>query len=195
MKRLTDIILCTAILLFFSPIFLIIIIAIRVSMGSPIFFMQTRAGKYGKPFNIIKFRTMSNIHDFNGRLLPDSQRITALGHLLRKTSFDEAPELLNILKGDMSFVGPRPLLMEYNDLYNSEQAKRLEVLPGLTGLAQVNGRNNLTWTEKFKLDIQYVENFSSWLDFKILIKTIFVLFQTKGTSHTGYATMPKFKGD
>jgi len=163
-------------------------------LGSPVFFRQTRPGLHGKPFNLIKFRTMTNTKDHFGRLLPDSKRITKLGRFLRITSLDELPELWNVLKGDMSLVGPRPLLMEYLDKYTPEQARRHEVKPGITGWAQINGRNALSWEERFKMDVWYVDNQNLWLDLKILFLTIWKVLAREGISKPGHATMTKFSG-
>jgi lipopolysaccharide/colanic/teichoic acid biosynthesis glycosyltransferase len=162
--------------------------------GSPILFSQSRPGLYGKPFKMIKFRTMTDETDKNGLLLPDNKRLTSFGKWLRATSLDELPELWNVLKGEMSFVGPRPLLMEYLPLYSKEQMKRHNVKPGITGWAQINGRNAISWEEKFKLDVWYVENQSFWLDIKILMLTVKKVFKREGISAEGEATMPKFTG-
>jgi len=162
--------------------------------GSPILFRQNRPGLRGKPFAILKFRTMTNARDAQGNLLPDAQRLTLLGRDLRSTSLDELPELLNVLRGDMSLVGPRPLLMEYLPRYTPEQARRHEVKPGITGWAQVNGRNAISWEEKFKLDVWYVDHCSLWLDLKILALTVIQVFQRNGINATGHATMPVFEG-
>lgn len=163
-------------------------------MRRPILFHQLRAGLYGRPFWLYKFRTMTDARDSNGRLLPDEQRLTRFGRWLRSTSLDELPELWNVLKGDMSLVGPRPLLVEYLDRYSPEQARRHEMKPGLTGWAQVNGRNALSWEEKFRLDVWYVDNWSIWLDFKILWLTLVKVLTRDGISAHGHATMPEFKG-
>jgi lipopolysaccharide/colanic/teichoic acid biosynthesis glycosyltransferase len=166
----------------------------RFLLGSPIFFKQTRPGRYGKSFKMIKFRSMTDARDIAGRLLPDSERLTAFGQFLRSTSLDELPELWNVLKGDMSLVGPRPLLMEYLPLYTPHQARRHEVRPGITGLAQVNGRNSLSWEEKFDLDVWYVDNQSFLLDMKILLLTVKKVLLREGISASGEATMSKFTG-
>lgn len=177
-----------------SPVIILLIIVVYLFMGSPVFFLQDRPGKNGKNFSIIKFRTMSNKIGSDGKLLSDAQRLTSVGIFFRKTSLDELPELLNVLKGDMSLVGPRPLLMEYLDRYSPEQARRHEVKPGITGWAQVNGRNALSWEEKFKLDVWYVDNMSFWLDIKILFMTIIQVFTQRGINAEGHATMPEFMG-
>lgn len=193
-KRGMDIVASTLLLVLLSPILLIISIVIRINMGSPVFFRQVRAGLYGRPFTILKFRTMVDAFDQNGCPLPDEKRLTPLGRFLRSTSLDELPELVNVLRGDMSLVGPRPLLVEYLDRYTPEQARRHEVKPGITGWAQVNGRNALTWEEKFKLDVWYVDNWSLWLDLKILWLTCIAVVTRKGISAEGHATMPEFTG-
>lgn len=193
-KSILDRLVAALALLFFSPLMLLVAIAIYIRMGSPIFFTQPRPGKDGCIFTFYKFRTMTNDRDFNGNLLPDEKRLTALGQFLRQTSLDELPQLWNVLKGDMSFVGPRPLLVKYLELYNLEQARRHEVKPGITGWVQVNGRNTLNWEEKFKLDIWYVDNWSLWLDLKILFLTIVKVVLREGINQEGYATMPEFTG-
>jgi len=163
-------------------------------MGSPVLFRQVRPGLHRKPFVMYKFRTMRDLRDTEGRLLPDEMRLTRVGHILRATSLDELPELFNVLKGEMSLVGPRPLLMEYLELYTPEQARRHEVKPGITGWAQVNGRNAITWEEKFKLDVWYVDNWSLGLDLKILALTLIKVLKREGISADGHATMPEFRG-
>lgn len=173
---------------------LIMAIAIYLRMGSPVFFSQPRPGKDGRIFTFYKFRTMTGDRNSEGNLLPDEQRLTAFGQFLRKTSLDELPQLWNVFKGDMSFVGPRPLLVQYLELYNPEQARRHEVKPGITGWVQVNGRNTLSWEEKFQLDVWYVEHWSLWLDLKILFLTIIKVVLREGISQEGYATMPEFTG-
>ncbi|MHB2151116.1 sugar transferase [Calditrichota bacterium LG25] len=178
-----------------SPVLLLLSIVLLVQMGRPIFFVQTRPGYRGKPFRLIKFRTMKNEVDQQGNLLPDEKRLTRFGQFLRSTSLDELPELFNVLKGDMSLVGPRPLLMEYLPHYSKEQARRHEVKPGITGWAQVNGRNALTWQEKFKLDVWYVDNVSFFLDIKILFLTMIKVLKREGIQHPGQATMKKFTGN
>ena len=177
-----------------SPVLLILVILIRRQMGSPVLFRQTRPGKDGKPFEMMKFRTMRDATGPDGELLPDTARLTPLGQTLRSSSLDELPELWNVLKGDMSLVGPRPLLMEYLPLYSPEQARRHDVRPGITGWAQINGRNAISWDEKFTLDIWYVDNRGLWLDLKIIWLTIRKVLKREGISAAGEATMPKFKG-
>lgn len=181
--------------LLISPILIIIAILIIIKLGSPIFFTQDRVGKDGKVFKIVKFRTMLEAYDKFGEPLSDKERVTSFGNFLRSTSLDELPELINVLKGDMSLVGPRPLLVEYIDLYSKEQFRRHEVRPGMTGLAQVNGRNNLNWDEKFKMDVEYVDNVNLLLDIKILFLTIFKVLKRDGISKDGHVTMDKFKGN
>ncbi|NKB54535.1 MAG: sugar transferase [Rhizobiaceae bacterium] len=181
-------------LIIFSPILIAIAILIRAKMGAPVLFRQTRPGRDGKPFRMIKFRTMLDAVGSDGTPLPDDQRLTGLGRFLRATSMDELPELWNVLKGDMSLVGPRPLLMEYLPLYSQEQSRRHEVRPGITGWAQVNGRNAISWDEKFALDIWYVDNRSIWLDIKILWSTVKKVIAVEGITADGEATMSKFKG-
>lgn len=193
-KRTIDIFASGAALALFSPLFLLIAILVRMQMGSPVFFRQIRPGLHGVPFTMIKFRTMRDSLDATGRPLPDSERLTGLGRFLRSTSLDELPELWNVLKGDMSLVGPRPLLMEYLPLYTEEQARRHEVRPGITGWAQVNGRNAISWDEKFALDVWYVANRSVWLDMKIILLTFRKVLKREGISAQGEATMPRFRG-
>ncbi len=191
-KRIFDVAVSAFLLVILSPLMLIIAIAILADSGWPVFFVQTRPGYKGKPFRMYKFRTMKGLRDKEGNLLPDELRITPLGEFLRSTSLDELPELFNVLKGDMSLVGPRPLLMEYLPLYTPEQARRHDVKPGITGLAQVKGRNLLTWEEKFELDTYYVDHWSLWMDFKILVLTVWKVLVREGISQEGYATMPPF---
>ena len=181
-------------LIILSPLLMIISLIIFIQMGRPVLFIQMRPGLNGKPFCMYKFRTMTNEKDEQGNLLPDELRLTRLGRFLRSTSLDELPELFNVLKGDMSLVGPRPLLMQYLDRYTPEQARRHEVKPGITGWAQVNGRNAITWEEKFALDVWYVDNCSFWLDVKILFMTLVKVFTREGISAVGEATMPEFMG-
>ncbi|TNL49110.1 sugar transferase [Acinetobacter bereziniae] len=180
MKRLVDIIIASIAFLLLSPIFLIVVYKVRKNLGSPIFFYQERPGKDCKKFRMIKFRSMKNAFDQNGHPLPDDQRITPFGQKLRSTSLDEMPQLLNVLKGDMSIVGPRPQLPEFVEHYTTHQMRRHEVKPGMTGLAQVSGRNNLSWEEKFDLDVEYVEKQSILLDFKIMFKTVEVMLKKEG---------------
>jgi lipopolysaccharide/colanic/teichoic acid biosynthesis glycosyltransferase len=194
LKSILDRFVAAIALLLFSPIMLIAAIAIYIRMGRPIFFTQPRPGKDSRIFTFYKFRTMTNECDSNGNLLPDEQRLTAIGQFLRQTSLDELPQLWNVLKGDMSFVGPRPLLVRYLDRYTPEQARRHEVKPGITGWVQVNGRNNLPWEEKFQLDVWYIDRWSLWLDLKILFLTIVKVLLREGISQEGYATMPEFTG-
>ena len=194
MKRLFDIIFSLLFLLIFSPVLIIIALSIKVIDGSPIIFKQQRPGLNVRPFLFYKFRTMRNLTDSVGCMLPDEDRLTALGKFLRKFSLDELPSLWNVLKSDMSIVGPRPLLMEYLARYTPEQARRHKVKPGITGWAQVNGRNAITWEEKFKLDVWYVDNQSFWLDMKILFMTIWKVVKGEGINQEGYATMEPFKG-
>lgn len=193
-KRVFDIICALGGLIVLSPVLLICAILIRINLGSPIFFRQKRIGKGNKEFEMIKFRTMKDVFDKNGNQLPDGLRMTKLGKTLRSLSLDELPELINILKGDMSLIGPRPLLVQYLPLYNERQIKRHDVTPGLTGWAQVNGRNSLTWNEKFELDVWYVENWSLWLDIKIFFMTIYKVFKREGISQEGQATAEFFNG-
>ncbi len=180
MKRLIDIILSLTALALLSPIFLWVAYKVRKNIGSPIFFLQERPGKDAKIFKMIKFRSMLNAIDKEGNPLPDDQRITPFGHKLRSTSLDEMPQLINVLKGDMSIVGPRPQMKEFLEHYTPHQMRRHEVKPGMTGLAQVNGRNHLSWEEKFELDVKYVEQQSLWLDFKIMFKTVKVMLKKEG---------------
>jgi lipopolysaccharide/colanic/teichoic acid biosynthesis glycosyltransferase len=195
MKRIIDILGSGLGLLMLSPVLAIVAYKIRRDMGAPVLFRQTRPGLYGKPFEMIKFRTMRDVIDANGRPLPDAERLTTLGRFLRSSSLDELSELWNVLKGDMSLVGPRPLLMEYLPLYSPEQARRHEVRPGITGWAQVNGRNAISWDEKFALDVWYVDNQSLRLDLKIIWLTIRKVLKREGISAAGEATMPKFTGN
>tara|TARA_R110000850_G_scaffold185910_8_gene311826 strand:+ start:1598 stop:2191 length:594 start_codon:yes stop_codon:yes gene_type:complete len=195
MKRFVDITGSIISLVLLSPVLLVVWAMIRRDMGSPVLFHQTRPGLYGQPFRMVKFRTMRDANDSNGNPLPDSERLTNFGHFLRASSLDELPELWNVLKGDMSLVGPRPLLMEYLPLYSPEQARRHEVRPGVTGWAQINGRNSVSWNEKFQLDVWYVENRNFRLDLKIILLTIRKVVKRDGISAAGEATMPKFKGN
>ncbi|EHU1704622.1 sugar transferase [Acinetobacter baumannii] len=194
MKRLLDIIIATIALILLSPLYFYIAYKVKKNLGSPVLFRQVRPGLHGKPFEMIKFRTMKDATDAQGNPLPDSERLTPFGKMLRSTSLDEMPELWNVIKGDMSIVGPRPLLMEYLPLYNKEQAKRHDVRPGMTGHAQVNGRNAIGWEEKFKLDTWYVENRSLWLDFKIMLQTVKKVIAKDDINEAGEATMSKFTG-
>lgn len=194
MKRIFDISVSGAVLIFLSPVLLVLAFKVRHDIGSPVLFRQLRPGLHGKPFEMIKFRTMLNSVDNQGNLLPDGARLTPLGSWLRSTSLDELPEFFNVLKGEMSLVGPRPLLMEYLPLYSSEQALRHSVLPGITGWAQVNGRNSVSWEEKFALDVWYVKNRSFFLDLKILFLTIRAVLARRGISASGESTMPRYSG-
>jgi len=191
-KRLFDLWVASALIIILSPILVLIGFMVRVVNGSPVLFHQVRPGIGGKPFTIFKFRTMTNEYDKKGNKLPDADRLTALGRVLRNTSLDELPELLNVIIGDMSLVGPRPLLMQYLERYTAEQARRHEVKPGITGWAQINGRNSLTWPEKFDLDIWYVDNQSLWLDFKIIAQTILKIIKREGINQPGQATAEEF---
>jgi len=191
-KRSLDILTAGLGLLILSPLLIVIFLLILIQMGRPIIFKQMRPGLNGKPFYMYKFRTMTNEKDEQGNLLPDELRLTRLGRFLRSTSLDELPELFNVLKGDMSLVGPRPLLMQYLERYTPEQARRHEVKPGITGWAQVNGRNAITWEEKFDLDVWYVDNWSLWLDIRILFLTLVKVLKREGISADGWATMPEF---
>ena len=194
LKRLLDIIIASVALILLSPLYAFVAYKVKKNLGSPVLFRQVRPGLNGKPFKMIKFRTMKDAVDAEGNPLPDSERLTPFGKMLRSTSLDEMPELWNVIKGDMSIVGPRPLLMEYLPLYNKEQAKRHDVRPGMTGHAQVNGRNAISWEQKFKLDTWYVDNRSLWLDFKIMLKTVKKVIAKDDISEAGEVTMTKFTG-
>lgn len=194
-KRLIDLSLALSGLVVLFPVMAVVALLVRINLGAPVIFSQTRPGYLGKPFKIYKFRSMSNAYDEKGVLLPDNLRLTRFGRLLRSTSLDELPNLWTIIKGDMSIVGPRPLLMEYLPLYDSQQAKRHLVKPGLTGWAQINGRNAISWNEKFALDVWYAENVSVWLDIKIIVITIKKIIMREGISAEGEATMSKFTGN
>jgi len=194
-KRVMDILLSIICLILFLPIMILIAILIYLNMGSPVIFRQLRPGFHGKPFYIYKFRTMKDLRDENGNLLPDEQRLTRFGAFLRSTSLDELPELINVLKGDMSLVGPRPLPTRYLPRYNEFQMRRHEVKPGITGWTQVKGRNSLSWEEKFKLDVWYVDHWSILLDLYIIVLTIWKVLKHEGISAVGHVTMPEFKGD
>ncbi len=193
-KYLFDRIIAAIALLLFSPVLIGTAIAIYFRMGSPVVFTQARPGENSRIFKFYKFRTMTDERDLAGNLLPDEKRLTAFGQFLRKTSLDELPQLWNVLKGDMSFVGPRPLIVRYLDRYTPEQARRHDVLPGITGLAQVKGRNAISWEDKFKLDVWYVDNWSVWLDLKILLMTVLKVVQQDGINQEGHATSEEFKG-
>jgi lipopolysaccharide/colanic/teichoic acid biosynthesis glycosyltransferase len=191
-KRALDIVLSLTALIVLSPVFVVLAIAVATKLGWPVFFTQARTGLRGRIFRIVKFRSMTEAKDSAGVLLPDAERLTAFGQFLRRTSLDELPELLNVLKGDMSLVGPRPLLPEYLPYYTPEQRRRHDIAPGVTGWSQVNGRNALTWEDKFALDTWYVDNVSLWLDLKILLKTLWIAVTGHGVSADGHATMPRF---
>jgi len=193
-KRTFDLALTIPSMVLLCPVFLMLATLVALLLGTPVLFRQQRPGLGGRPFWLLKFRTMTEARDARGNLLPDAARLTAFGRFLRATSLDELPELLNVLKGDMSLVGPRPLLMQYLDRYTPEQARRHEVRPGITGWAQVNGRNAITWEEKFKLDVWYVDNWSLWLDIKIIFMTVWKIFKREGISQPGQATMEEFMG-
>ncbi len=195
LKRIFDFVIALSGLFFLLPIYFLIILIIRIKLGSPIFFKQPRPGLNGKIFYIYKFRTMTNEYNEDGILLPDKNRLTKFGQFLRSTSLDELPSLLCVLNGSMSLVGPRPLLVDYLTLYSETQARRHEVRPGITGWAQVNGRNRISWEEKFNLDVWYVCNISFALDIKILLLTIKKVFIRDGISHNNHSTMEKFKGN
>jgi len=193
-KRLFDLMLCLPAFILLSPILLIVAFFVRFKLGSPVLFKQERPGLGGRPFWLLKFRTMTDVRGVDGVFLPDAARLTPFGRFLRATSLDELPELFNVLKGDMCLVGPRPLRMEYLSLYNKDQARRHEVKPGITGWAQVNGRNAISWEEKFEFDVWYVDNWSLGLDIKIILRTVIKSFKQEGISAEGAATMPKFTG-
>lgn len=193
-KRILDFIISLVALIILSPLMLIIYILVKINLGSPAFFVQERVGKDNKVFKMIKFRTMRDVRDKNGNLLSDNERVTKLGSFLRSFSLDELPELINIIRGDMSLIGPRALLVQYLALYNDEQIRRHEVLPGLTGWAQINGRNSITWSEKFKLDVWYVDNWSLWLDIKIFFLTFWKVIKREGINQSESVTMEYFNG-
>jgi lipopolysaccharide/colanic/teichoic acid biosynthesis glycosyltransferase len=195
MKRFFDIVVSAALLVLLLPIFLLIALAVYIALGSPVLFVQVRPGLYGAAFKMYKFRTMLNVCDCNGAPLDDGSRLTRFGRFLRSTSLDELPELINVFVGHMSLVGPRPLLMEYLPLYSREQMRRHDVRPGITGLAQVSGRNSIGWNERFKIDVWYVDNASLWLDLKILALTVVRVLARDGVSKVGEATMSKFIGN
>ena len=194
-KRFMDFLIAALSIIIFSPLLIILAILVRVKLGGPVIFKQERPGLNGKVFKLYKFRTMTDAKDENGNLLDDEYRLTSFGKKLRSTSLDELPELYNILKGDMSIVGPRPLLVKYLPLYNDEQKRRHDVRPGLTGLAQVSGRNAITWTEKFNKDIEYVDNVSLGLDISIFFKTIYCVLKKEGINSDSAATMEDFTGN
>lgn len=192
MKRLFDILVALALLVILSPVLVITAFVVSLNLGRPILFRQTRPGLHGKPFEMIKFRSMRDAADADGKALPDAERLTGFGRFLRSTSLDELPELWNVLKGEMSLVGPRPLLMDYLPLYTAEQARRHEVQPGITGWAQVNGRNAISWEDKFDLDVWYVDHHTFWLDLKILAKTVIKVIKRDGISASDNVTMRRF---
>lgn len=194
MKRLFDLVLAAVLLVVAGPVLLVVAGLVRVFLGSPVLFRQQRPGLHGAPFEILKFRTMTDARGGDGQLLPDALRLTSFGRFLRASSLDELPELINILRGEMSFVGPRPLLMEYLPLYSSEQARRHDVRPGITGWAQINGRNAISWEQKFAYDVEYVDRQSMLLDLKILALTALKVVRREGISAAGDATMPRFEG-
>lgn len=193
-KRALDLVASLLGLIVLSPVLVVVAVLVAVRLGRPVLFKQVRPGLHGQPFPMYKFRTMTDQRDAAGRLLPDEQRLTPFGRFLRSTSLDELPELFNVLIGHMSLVGPRPLLMEYLDRYTTEQARRHEVRPGITGWAQVNGRNALSWAERFKLDVWYVDNVSLWLDLRILFMTVRKVVKRDGIAAEGHVTMPVFNG-
>lgn len=193
-KRFFDIVFSLIGMLVLGPLIMILSVFVRIDTGGPVFFLQPRIGLNGKPFVLCKFKTMLNYTDKNGVQLPDEERLTRFGRLLRSTSLDELPELINIIKGDMSFVGPRPLLLKYLTLYTAEQARRHSIKPGLTGWAQVNGRNNISWEEKFRLDVWYVDNQSFELDLRIIFLTLGKVFSREGINQDGHATAKEFMG-
>ncbi|MBI5960527.1 MAG: sugar transferase [Chloroflexi bacterium] len=194
LKPVFDGILTLLALFLLSPVLFLLVVLVRIKHGSPVLFRQQRPGLHGKPFMLLKFRTMTDECDAAGQLLPDAERLTSFGQFLRRTSLDELPELINVLRGDMSLVGPRPLLMQYLDRYTPEQARRHEARPGITGWAQINGRNALSWEDKFKLDVWYVDHLSLWLDLKILVLTVWKVLRREGISQDGHATMSEFAG-
>ncbi|RME05840.1 MAG: sugar transferase [Anaerolineae bacterium] len=194
-KRIFDLVLTIPALILLFPVMLLIALLVWLAHGWPILFTQVRPGYQGRLFRLYKFRTMNEARDAAGNLLPDEQRLTRLGRFLRSTSLDELPELFNVLRGEMSLVGPRPLLVQYLERYSPEQARRHEVLPGITGWAQINGRNALTWPDKFRLDVWYVDNWSLWLDIKILAITLWKVLKREGISQPGHATAPEFMGN
>jgi sugar transferase EpsL len=194
-KRCSDLLLATLGLVLIAPLLAIIAILVRIFHGRPVLFRQLRPGYRGKPFLVSKFRTMNDRHDGHGNLLPDSERITPLGRFLRATSLDELPEFIHVFRGEMSLVGPRPLLMQYLDRYSSEQMRRHNVLPGITGWAQINGRNALSWEDKFQLDVWYVDHWSLWLDIKILLLTLWKVVKREGINQPGHATAEEFMGN
>ncbi len=195
LKRILDVGIASTALVVLAPVHIVVAYQVKKNLGSPVLFRQTRAGMHGEPFEIIKFRTMKDITDTDGNVLPDEERLTEFGKKLRASSLDELPQLWNVLRGDMSIVGPRPQLMEYLPLYNETQFRRHLARPGVTGFAQVNGRNGISWQRRFELDVWYVDNQSMWLDFKILLKTVKQVITRHGISAEGEATMSRFLGN
>ena len=193
-KRAVDWLVAAIGLIILTPVLLPLAVVVRLTMGTPVFFRQERPGQGGKPFRMVKFRTMRDAVDAQGNPLPDAERLTQFGEFLRRTSLDELPELFNVLRGEMSLVGPRPLLMRYLDRYTPEQARRNEAKPGVTGWAQINGRNAISWENKFELDVWYVDHCSLWLDFRILLATVWKVIRRDGISSDSHATMPEFIG-
>ncbi|NOZ53750.1 MAG: sugar transferase [Gammaproteobacteria bacterium] len=194
MKRFIDIIFALLMLILLSPFIVVLVVLIRFFLGAPVLFLQDRPGLNGRSFRLVKFRTMRDLYDNDGNMLSDDKRLTKFGVFLRASSLDEVPELWNVLLGEMSLVGPRPLLVEYLPLYSKEQYRRHEVKPGITGWAQVNGRNEISWDKKFELDVWYVDHHSIGLDIKIILLTIIKVFKSEGISHQGHVTMEKFRG-
>jgi sugar transferase EpsL len=193
-KRLFDVLLTVPFLLICAPVVALVALCVRLRLGSPVLFCQQRPGLYGRSFTLLKFRTMTEARDGQGHLLPDAERLTPLGRFLRSTSLDELPEFLNVLRGEMSLVGPRPLLMKYLERYTPEQMRRHDVRPGITGWAQVNGRNAITWEHKFALDVWYVDHLSCWLDLKIIVLTVWRILRRDGINELGQATAQEFMG-
>ena len=194
-KRALDVALCLPALIVLAPVLGLVALLVRLRLGAPVLFRQRRPGLHGQPFTLFKFRTMTDGRDAAGNLLPDAERLPRFGRILRSTSLDELPALLNVLRGELSLVGPRPLLMQYLERYTPEQARRHEVLPGITGWAQVNGRNALSWERKFELDVWYVDHLSLWLDLKIIALTVVKILRREGISQAGQATMEEFRGN
>lgn len=195
LKRTLDILVASAALILLSPILACTAVLVAINLGRPVLFRQVRPGLNGKPFTLVKFRSMRDAKDSSGKPLPDAERLTGFGRMLRATSLDELPELWNVLKGEMSLVGPRPLITAYLDRYSPEQARRHEIRPGITGWAQVNGRNAVSWDERFAMDVWYVDNHSLWLDARIILLTFLAVIKRDGVSAEGHATMPEFMGN
>ena len=193
-KRVFDLVVSSLMLLLLSPLLVAVALLIRLCLGSPVLFRQERAGWFGSRFECLKFRTMTKARDANGQLLPDTDRLTRVGRFLRSASLDELPELINVIRGEMSLVGPRPLLAKYLERYSPEQMRRHDVRPGITGWAQINGRNALNWEQRFELDLWYVDHWSLWLDLSILTKTVWQVIRREGVARPGHATMPEFPG-